>query len=421
MVWTTINKTRTYFLADNSSGGLFAQHPVFPFLVSDMEIKSNNRRISHTRMSIPTFQRLEEIVANLTPERLRVAEEDLKSSSRISDPDIHFIMKELQSYGQKHPLSNENRMAARNKIKSTCWKYGLPNIWFTINPNDLTNPVKLRLCMSRLYSPDIAKQKLADFAQSLDFIHDSVRDPVSSAEYFGREIECFFKHYVQVGQRGIFGKVSAYYGLIQTNERGALHLHGLMWLHGNIHLPKMVQEAMGGGEEEYRQKITSWIDDVFCEVSAIPSPDDPCHIRLTKKATRTSITTKEKKPICQHHRGRTFGPSCQTRTLLQSSLNFRPIVRPGELSTTDAPQRVSSTPTNQTRGAGMDAARNRQNPLVGFAVPGHYMRQRRLTRTATLYSRDPMGSSTDGTRPLPWAFDITTTSASSTRLLSHCR
>ncbi|KAK0745438.1 hypothetical protein B0T18DRAFT_428600 [Schizothecium vesticola] len=129
-------------------------------------------------MSIPTFQRLEEIVANLTPERLRLAEEDLKSSSRISDPDIHFVMKELQSYGQKHPLSNENRMAARNKIKSACWKYGLPNIWFTINPNDLTNP------------------KLADFAGSLDFIHDSVRDPVSSAEYFAREMECFFKHYV---------------------------------------------------------------------------------------------------------------------------------------------------------------------------------------------------------------------------------
>lgn len=400
MVWTTNKKPRTYFLADNSSGEVFARHPVFPFLVSDMEIKSNNRRISHTRMSIPTFQRLEEIVANLTPERLRLAEEDLKSSSRISDPDIHFVMKELQSYGQKHPLSNENRMAARNKIKSGCWKYGLPNIWFTINPNDLTNPVKLRLCMCRLYSQDIAKQKLADFAQSLDFIHDSVRDPVSSAEYFAREMECFFKHYVQVGQRGIFGKVSAYYGLIETNERGALHLHGLMWLHGNIHLPKMVREAMGGGEEEYRQKITSWIDDVFCEVSAIPSPDDLCHIRLTKKATRTSITTKEK-PICQHQRGRTFGPSCQTRTLLQSSLNFRPIVRLGEPSTTDAAQRVSSTPTNQTRGAGTEVARNRQNPLVGFAVPGHYMRQLRSTRTATLYSRDPMGSSTDGTRPLP--------------------
>src|SRR6266480_1743647 len=33
---------------------------------------------------------------------------------------------------------------------------------------------------------------------------------------------------------GILGEVVDYYAVIETNGRGMLHLHGLIWLHGNI-------------------------------------------------------------------------------------------------------------------------------------------------------------------------------------------
>lgn len=231
-----------------------------------MDSMSGNRRISHTRMSLASFDRLELIVAGLTTERLQAAEEELKGGGRVSDPDIHFLMGELRSYGQIHPMSNENRLASRNKIKSMCWKYGLPNFWFTINPNDLTNPCKLYLCMHRFYSAEVAREKLANLTRSVGFVHDMVRDPVSSAEFYYRSVRCFFDQYVRVDKPSIFGRISAYYALTETNERGALHLHGLMWLHGNKRLPELVDDAMRPGEEEYRQQIATWVDDVFSEV-----------------------------------------------------------------------------------------------------------------------------------------------------------
>lgn len=32
----------------------------------------------------------------------------------------------------------------------------------------------------------------------------------------------FFKHYVRIGEDSVFGRVSQYYGAVETNERGAL-------------------------------------------------------------------------------------------------------------------------------------------------------------------------------------------------------
>jgi hypothetical protein len=71
-------------------------------------------------MKKDVFQRLENIVKDLTPERLKAAEEELKSSQFVTDPDIDLLLRELQHYGKAHPLSNESRINARLKIKSMC-------------------------------------------------------------------------------------------------------------------------------------------------------------------------------------------------------------------------------------------------------------------------------------------------------------
>lgn len=49
----------------------------------------------------------------------------------------------------------------------------------------------------------------------------------------------FFKFYVKVGEPSVFGRVNQYFGAVETNERGALHLHGLLWLHGNMRLSSL--------------------------------------------------------------------------------------------------------------------------------------------------------------------------------------
>jgi hypothetical protein len=93
----------------------------------------------------------------------------------------------------------------------------------------------------------------------------SVHDPLSSALFFFREISLFFEHYVRVGRPSIYGKVSHYYATVETNDRGALHLHGLLWLDGNLGLPDLVRDMANPEEGEYRSKVKSFVGDVFTE------------------------------------------------------------------------------------------------------------------------------------------------------------
>ena len=77
----------------------------------------------------------------------------------------------------------------------------------------------------------------------------------------------FFDHYVKVGDDSVFGRISDYYGAIETNDRGALHLHGLLWLQGNIGLGSMTDLLGEDHDASYREKIIKYVDSIFNEVS----------------------------------------------------------------------------------------------------------------------------------------------------------
>ncbi|XP_044714573.1 PIF1-like helicase domain-containing protein [Hirsutella rhossiliensis] len=93
----------------------------------------------------------------------------------------------------------------------------------------------------------------------------AISDPMSSAVFFHREMTLFFEHYVNVGEESVFGHVGAYYGAVETNERGALHIHGLLWLRGNAG----IGDALAGPDAEeqaaYRERIVRYVDSVFSE------------------------------------------------------------------------------------------------------------------------------------------------------------
>ena len=107
--------------------------------------------------------------------------------------------------------------------------------------------------------------------RSLDLLYKRVRlaisDPLSSVIFFHREIEMFFKYYVRVGEDSVFGRIGQYYGAVETNERGALHLHGLLWLKGNMHLSSLLGDIQKEDQAAYRDKVMEYVDSVFTEVS----------------------------------------------------------------------------------------------------------------------------------------------------------
>ena len=156
-------------------------------------------------------------------------------------------------------------MGLRKKIRSLMIRHGLPAIWFTINPNDITNPVKLKLAAHRTHETDEAVRILSDLLNDgLQRTRLSMSDPVSAAIFFHREISCFFKHYTPLGKDGVFGRVTEYFGAVETNSRGALHLHGLLWLHGNTELDQVLVDANKPDAAAYREAIETYVDSRQC-------------------------------------------------------------------------------------------------------------------------------------------------------------
>ena len=250
-------------------GGRFAMHHVFSFLVFNRLVMWRNRRASMMSVTRKSFPDVERIVRSLRAERLEAARVELETSGKTKDKDVNKLLRSLSLYGFRQPMSRESRLSMRRKIKALIIRYGIPAIWFTLNPNDITNPVKLRLAAYRIYEPGDAEEFLGQLNESCKRVRLAISDPLSSALFFHREVTMFFKHYVRVGKESVFGRVSQYFGAVETNERGALHLHGLIWLEGNMHMNSVLSDVQGEEQASYRDSIVEYVDSVFSEARGL--------------------------------------------------------------------------------------------------------------------------------------------------------
>ncbi|KAJ6436676.1 chitinase [Purpureocillium lavendulum] len=138
----------------------------------------------------------------------------------------------------------------RHRMQALIIRYGVPAIWFMINPNDITDPVKLRLAAYRTRDPETAEEFLRHIGTAFKRVRLSISDPMSSAIFFHREIAMFFEYYVNVGEEP---------------GRCALHLHGQLWLQGNTHLSSMLSGLGARNAAAYNDRIVQYVDSVFCE------------------------------------------------------------------------------------------------------------------------------------------------------------
>ncbi|XP_044717265.1 VrtJ [Hirsutella rhossiliensis] len=123
----------------------------------------------------------------------------VESSGKTTDGDVKELSGASRFTATGSPC-REVRLNMRRKIQSLIVGYGVPAIWFTINPNDITNPVKLRLAAYRTRDPDAAEEFLEGLGDAYKRARLAISDPMSSAVFFHREMKLFFDHYVKVGE-----------------------------------------------------------------------------------------------------------------------------------------------------------------------------------------------------------------------------
>jgi hypothetical protein len=179
-----------------------------------------------------------------------------KAYSTVSDQRINLLMKHIKAVGGRVMGSAHSRSALRTKIHSLCFYLGLPSLFLTINPADMHSPVALYFAGVDLDLDNVLPQ---DLYTTYERAHIVANHPVAAAKFFNTLIKSILKCLV-LG--GVVGPTSAYFGTVESQGRGSLHLHLLVWLNHNftpMQLKEKVQDA------EFREKLLKYIEDIIKE------------------------------------------------------------------------------------------------------------------------------------------------------------
>jgi hypothetical protein len=166
------------------------------------------------------------------------------STLNENDPRILKIKKLIQNLkviGKHTTGSIYERDACRDEIIALVTLYGLPNLFITINPSDITNPTisfwygdeEFKFNLDTLDPSYPSKSKRAEMV---------AKDPVHAAQFFHVYMKAFMETFMGFsdgrllnetvftgsGSRGL----QACFGTVECQGRGSLHCHMLAWFAG---------------------------------------------------------------------------------------------------------------------------------------------------------------------------------------------
>ena len=149
-----------------------------------------------------------------------------------------------------------SRSALRTKIHSLCFYLGLPSLFLTINPADIHSPVALYFAGVDLNPDKVLPEALGTSYERAQTI---AAHPVATAKFFNCLIKSILKNLV-LG--GVLGPTKAYFGTVENQGRGSLHLHLLIWLNHD-YTPAQLKENIQN--EHFRENLLKYLEDVVKE------------------------------------------------------------------------------------------------------------------------------------------------------------
>ncbi len=155
----------------------------------------------------------------------------------------------------------------------------------TINLSDTDEPVIQVLCgeeidmdrFDRMAGPDadvrarnVASNPLAA-AEGFHFLMDVVLDALLGISSTGRNVK---------SRPRVLGTVSAYFGVVEAQGRGTLHLHTILWLKDAPNTDEMHDLLQ---KEDFRGKMKSYIESVIC--ADLPGVENDSDLKSIRKGS----------------------------------------------------------------------------------------------------------------------------------------
>jgi hypothetical protein len=195
-------------------------------------------------------------MASLTVEQLQDAAKAVSSGQSIDNPIVRRLLRDITAIGMQVPESFAQKLKMRSQIRGLIVLLGIPAVWLTGNPSDLRNPLVLILAGVQ-YALPAADAAIRNAA--------ATSNPVAVAQFFNHICKAIFDGLLQsnTGRVGILGQVSNHFGVVETNGRGMLHLHALVWLTGNLEFNSLRDRLLQ--DDVYAQRLIRYLESIIVQ------------------------------------------------------------------------------------------------------------------------------------------------------------
>ena len=239
----------------------FRKHETFPFITFGISQCRQALTSAKIQMKRHTFEQEAHTVATITAEKLNRARVEEESGLPISDEAVRALKRHTYATAARVPGTDQSRYRLRSQIWSTTATLGPPSLWITINPSDLHDPIAQIFAGEEINMDDFMATLGPDKARRAKNIAD---DPYAAAKFFHFMITTILETLFQVkvtstqvkSGMGVFGRVAAYFGTVESQGRGTLHLHLLVWLK---HVPSPEEIATLLRTDAFRNCVLAYI------------------------------------------------------------------------------------------------------------------------------------------------------------------
>ena len=202
----------------------FRQHHSFIFVGYNIKRRRAIARSARLLVDSSRYDQVVGAITKLSTNPLMSMEDGSDMSNLFKDSEFQKLLHGLKVLTSCQDGTIGSKMFRRNELRSLIASKGIPFLWMTLNPNDLKDPLVAVLAG---HSVEEALNM-----ESFDRIKLVTEDPVAAVEHFHIIITTVLEQLFQTKSpdtRSIFGKISSYFGMIETQSRGTLHLHILLW------------------------------------------------------------------------------------------------------------------------------------------------------------------------------------------------
>ncbi|CAF1390721.1 unnamed protein product [Didymodactylos carnosus] len=237
----------------------FERHYSFMFVAFNILQKRNACFQARLLVSRPYFRQNAVQLQTLTAAEIQSALACISQNkySAKENPRLNMLLNHIKTVGSHVMGSCQSRGSLRNEIHGLIYHSGLPDIFITINPADIHSPVAMYFAGVNL---DLDKILDDNYPQSsYKRAQICAKNPVAIARFFHKLISTIIETTIK---GGALGPVITYYGTIENQGRGSLHIHMLVWLDHDL-TPALMREKVN--DVAFRQGLIEYLEDIIKE------------------------------------------------------------------------------------------------------------------------------------------------------------